>query len=139
MEVCRTRGLLLSNRISFGPASSPALRDLGRGSGWDCPRGRRVQGNARGDASTAFFCCEQASGLPSPPPPNLKGVVKEAAWESLLEDDLLRTISGSPAMADRGSGIQPFAGAAAQIGGGISCASFPAFPGFEGGNPYLGT
>lgn len=62
-----------------------------------------------GDASPAFFCCEQASGLLLPPPPNPKGVVKEAS----------DPISGSSAAADQG-GNQPFGVAAAKmLGGGV--------------------
>lgn len=93
-----------------------------------------------GDASPAFFCCQPAAGLPSPPRPSPKGVVRGAAGESGLASRPRRPhSSGSPATADLG-GTQPFASAAAKLwGGGILGSPFPVQPGVGGGDPYLET
>ena len=80
----------------------------------DGPRGPRRKAAHVGDASPAFFCCQPAAGLPSPPRPSPKGVVREAAGESGLASRPRRPHSGSPATADLG-GTQPFASAAAKL------------------------
>ena len=72
-----------------------------------------------GHASPTFFCYEQASGLPSPPTPNPKGVVKETAWVGVGPQKLIFSSApflGLLPLQTRG-GIQPFAQAAAKIWG----------------------
>lgn len=106
---------------------------LARARGWDDPR-PAVLGAHVGAAGPAIFCCEQAAGsahrlLETPE----RGEAR--SWEWGL-GSCPRPVSGSPVAADE-DGTWLLVREAAESGG--ACLAPPSvFPGFQGGNSYLG-
>ena len=102
---------------------------LGRGVGLS-PR-PAVHGSARGGRRPDIFCCELAAELPSPPPENPKGVVREVlgSWASapFLGLRPLQTRVGSGFLVER----------RVRFWGTIPCASF-CLPGVGGRKSLLG-